>query len=38
MKTKRFDDIEEIIKKSSEAYQPAFDEEAWQKMEVLLNE
>ncbi len=37
MKTKRFDDIEEIIKKSSEAYQPAFDEEAWQKMEVLLN-
>ncbi len=37
MKTKRFDDIEEIIKKSSEAYQPAFDEEAWHKMEVLLN-
>lgn len=37
MSTKRFEDIEEIIKKSSEAYQPAFDEEAWHKMEVLLN-
>ena len=37
MKTKRFDEIEDIIKKSSEAYQPAFDEEAWHKMEVLLN-
>ena len=37
MSIKRFDDIEGIIKKSAETYQPAFDEEAWHKMEVLLN-
>jgi hypothetical protein len=37
MSKKRFDDIEEVIRKLAESGEPAFDERAWQKMEVLLD-
>ena len=35
MSKKRFDDIEEVIRKLAESGEPAFDERAWQKMEVF---
>ena len=37
MNKKPFKDIEHIIKNAAEAYEPAFDEHAWQKMEGLLD-
>ena len=37
MSKKSFNHIEQIIKNASEANQPAFEEQAWKKMEALLN-
>ena len=37
MSKKSFSDIEQIVKNAAEAYEPAFDEQAWKKMEVLLD-
>ena len=37
MSKKSFDDIEQIIKNAAEAHEPAFDEEAWKKMEAMLD-
>ena len=35
MSKKSFNHIEQIIKNASEANQPAFEEQAWEKMEAL---
>jgi hypothetical protein len=37
MNKRLYNDIEQIIKNAAEAYEPAFDEQAWLKMEVLLD-
>jgi Outer membrane protein beta-barrel domain len=37
MSKKSFSDIEQIVKNAVEAYEPAFDEQAWKKMETLLD-
>ena len=37
MSKKSFNDIEQIVKNAAEAHEPAFDEQAWKKMEVLLD-
>lgn len=37
MNKRLYNDIEQIIKNAAEAHQPAFDEQAWKKMEVLLD-
>jgi hypothetical protein len=37
MSKKSFNDIEQIIKQRAEAHEPAFDGNAWQQMEMLLN-
>lgn len=37
MSKRSFKDIEEFIKNAAEAHEPAFDEDAWKKMEVLLD-
>lgn len=37
MSKKSFSDIEQAIKNAAEAYEPAFDEQAWKKMEALLD-
>ena len=37
MSKKSYSDIEQIVKNAAEAYEPAFDEQAWKKMEVLLD-
>ena len=37
MSKKSFKDIEQFIKTAAEANEPAFDEQAWQKMEVMLD-
>ena len=37
MNKKSFNDIEQIIKNAADANQPAFNEQAWQKMEALLD-
>ncbi len=37
MSKKSFSDIEQIIKNAAEAHEPAFDEQSWKKMEVLLD-
>ena len=37
MSKKSFNDIEQAIKTAAEAHEPAFDEQAWKKMEALLD-
>jgi hypothetical protein len=37
MSIKQFKDIEQFIKNEAEGYEPPFEEEAWKKMEVLLD-
>lgn len=37
MSKRSFKDIEQFIKNAAEAHEPAFDEEAWNKMELLLD-
>jgi hypothetical protein len=37
MSIKQFKDIEQFIKKEAEGYEPPFEEEAWKKMEALLD-
>ena len=37
MSKKSFNDIEQAIKAAAEAHEPAFDEQAWKKMEALLD-
>jgi hypothetical protein len=37
MNKRLYNDIEQIIKNAAEAHEPAFDERAWKKMEVLLD-
>ena len=37
MNKKSFKDIEQIIINAAEANEPAFDEQSWKKMEVLLD-
>ena len=37
MSKRSFKDIEQFIKNAAEAHEPAFDEEAWKKMELLLD-
>jgi hypothetical protein len=37
MSKKSFSEIEQAVKHAAEAYEPAFDEQAWKKMEVLLD-
>ena len=37
MSKKSFNDIEQAIKAAIEAHEPAFDEQAWKKMEALLD-
>ena len=37
MSKRSFKDIEQFIKNVAEAHEPAFDEEAWKKMELLLD-
>ena len=37
MNKRSFKDIEQLIKNAAEAHEPAFDEEEWKKMEVLLD-
>jgi hypothetical protein len=37
MSKKSYSDIEQIVKNAAEAYEPAFDEQAWKKMEALLD-
>lgn len=37
MSKKSFNDIEQAIKAATEAHEPAFDEQAWKKMEALLD-
>jgi hypothetical protein len=37
MSRKSYNDIEKIIKDLAEAHEPAFDEQAWLKMEILLD-
>ncbi len=37
MNKKSFKDIEQIIKNAAEAYEPAFDNKSWEKMETLLD-
>jgi hypothetical protein len=37
MSKKSFSEIEQAVKNAAEAYEPAFDEQAWKKMEALLD-